>query len=472
MPFSLHSFPGGLAFVDIETTGGPAQRESITEVGIVQVDEDGVREWSTLVRPESRIPDYIQRLTGIDDDMVAGAPRFADIADELFDRLDGRLFVAHNARFDHGHLRAAFRRAGLDMRPQVLCTVKLSRRLFPDHRRHSLDHLIERHGLVVADRHRALGDAQLLWQFWQKLHERFPPGQLAEVMRELVGHPSLPPHLDPEQIADLPDAPGVYLFYGERDGAAEGGTDSSALPLYIGKSTRLRSRVLSHFAADHTSDRELSLSQQVRRIEWIETAGEIGALLEEARLVKRLQPTHNRQLRRNRELCTWRLATDIVGDWRLELVHAADLDFGRRDDLYGFFRTRREATNRLRALARDHALCPPLLGLEKHPQGARCFDFQLKRCRGACHGGESPQAHTLRLIEALHALKVEHWTWPGPIGLREGEALHVVDGWRWLGTATGEAALADLLEAGRPAFDLDIYKILVKAVKRLAVVRL
>ena len=468
MNVSPRYLPGGLAFVDIETTGGPAQRESITEIGIVQVDEDGVREWSTLVRPESRIPDYIQRLTGIDDAMVADAPRFADIADGIFDRLDGRLFVAHNARFDHGHLRAAFRRAGLDMRPQVLCTVKLSRRLFPDHRRHSLDHLIERHGLVVADRHRALGDAQLLWQFWQQIHERFPPGHLEAVVRELIGHPSLPPHLDPEQIADLPDAPGVYLFYGERGGAADG----ASLPLYIGKSTRLRSRVLSHFAADHTNDRELSLSQQVRRIEWIETAGEIGALLEEARLVKHLQPTHNRQLRRNRELCTWRLATDIVGDWRLELVHAADLDFGRRDDLYGFFRTRREATNRLRALARDHALCPPLLGLEKHPQGTRCFDFQLKRCRGACHGGESPQAHALRLIEALHALKVEHWTWPGPIGLREGEALHVVDGWRWLGTATDEATLADILEAGRPAFDLDIYKILVKAVKRLPVVSL
>lgn len=499
---SLRYLPGGLAFVDIETTGGPAQRESITEIGIVQVDEDGVREWSTLVRPESRIPDYIQRLTGIDDDMVADAPRFADIADEVFDRLDGRLFVAHNARFDHGHLRAALRRAGLDMRPQVLCTVKLSRRLFPDHRRHSLDHLIERHGLVVADRHRALGDAQLLWQFWQKLHERFPPGHLEAMVRELTGHPSLPPHLDTEEIADLPDTPGVYLFYGERGGerTQPGGTDEADadaeagalvigrghagtrdskrrappqdLPLYIGKSTRLRSRVLSHFAADHQSDRELSLSQQVRHIEWIETAGEIGALLKEAELVKRLQPTHNRQLRRSRELCTWRLVTDIVGDWRLELVHAADLDFGRRDDLYGFFRTRREATNRLRALARDHALCPPLLGLDKAPQGTRCFDFQLKRCRGACHGGESPQAHALRLIEALHALKVEHWTWPGPIGLREGDAMHVIDGWRWLGTATDETMLADILESGRPAFDLDIYKILVKAVKRLPIVRL
>lgn len=476
MNAALRLAPGGLAFVDIETTGGPAQRESITEIGIVQVDEDGVREWSTLVRPDSRIPDTIRRLTGIDDAMVADAPRFAEIADAVFDRLDGRLFVAHNARFDHGHLRAAFRRAGLDIRPQVLCTVKLSRRLFPDHRRHGLDHLIERHGLAVTERHRALGDAHLLWQFWQKIHDRFPPGHIAAVVRELIGHPSLPPQLDPQQIDDLPDSPGVYLFFGPRmagtDAAAGGGPGADELPLYIGKSTRLRSRVLSHFAADHQSDRELSLSQQVRRIEWITTAGEIGALLKEAELVKRLQPTHNRLLRRNRDLCAWRLSTDMIGDWQLALVHAADLDFGRRDDLYGFFRSRREATNRLRALARDHALCPPLLGLEKHPQGTRCFDFQLKRCRGACHGGESPQAHGLRLIEALHAMKVQHWPWPGAVGLREGEAIHVVDGWRWLGTASDEAMLADILAAGRPAFDLDVYKILVKAVQRLPVVRL
>lgn len=459
--------PGGLAFVDIETTGGPAQRESITEIAIVQVDEDGAREWSSLVRPESRIPDYIRRLTGIDDAMVADAPRFAEIADEVFDRLDGRLFVAHNARFDHGHLRAAFRRAGLDIRPQVLCTVKLSRRLFPDHRRHGLDQLIERHGLQVAERHRALGDARALWQFWERLYERFPAGRIEEAVRELVGHPSLPPHLDPEMLAGLPDAPGVYLFYGERFHE-----DAASLPLYVGKSTRLRSRVLSHFAADHQSDRELSLSQQVRRVEWIETAGEIGALLKEAELVKRLQPTHNRQLRRNRELCAWRLAPDMLGDVRLELVHAADLDFGRDDALYGFFRSRREAINRLRALAREHALCPPLLGLDKHQPGSRCFDFQLGRCRGACHGGEAPAAHALRLAEALQGLRVEHWPWAGAIGLREGPVVHVVEGWRYLGCAADEAALAELLAHGRPAFDLDIYRILLKAVKRLPLVAL
>lgn len=443
---------GGLAFVDIETTGGPAQRESITEIGIVEVDAAGVREWSSLVRPGMRIPPHIERLTGIDNDMVADAPSFAEIADEVIDRLQGRLFIAHNARFDHGHLRAALRRAGRDLRPRVLCTVKLSRRLFPEQRRHSLDHLIERHRLLVGERHRALGDAQLLWQFWQRVHECVAPGLIADTVRELIGEGVLPLHVDAESIAGLPDTPGVYLFYGD-----------NGLPLYVGKSRHLRTRVLSHFSADHRSDRELSLSQQVRRIDWIETEGELGALLKEAELVKRLQPTHNRLLRRNRDLCTWRLQQDEAGALGLELVHAEDLDFGLQHRLYGFFRSRREAVERLRTLAAEQQLCPPLLGLEKRLSGQRCFSWQLKKCRGACGGVEPRAAHDLRLIEALQALKVQGWPHAGPVGVREGKVLHVVDGWRYLGAARDEAELAEVLESGRPAFDLDIYRLLVKA---------
>lgn len=445
----------GLAFVDIETTGGPSQRESITEVGIVEVDESGVREWSSLVRPGMRIPEHIERLTGISNQMVADAPCFAELADEVFDRLEGRVFVAHNARFDHGHLRAAFRRAGMDIRLRVLCTVKLSRRMFPEHRRHNLDALVARHRLLVSERHRALGDAQLLLQFWQWLHEHCPPGQIEQAVREIIGHPSLPSQLDPVQLEGLPETPGVYLFHGD-----------NALPLYIGKSTRLRSRVLSHFCADHRSDRELSLCQQVRRIEWIETAGELGALLKEAQLIKRLQPTHNRKLRRNRELCAWRLSPDLIGDWQLELVHAGDLDLGRRDNLFGLFRSRREATNRLQALAREHGLCPPLLGLGKPGAGRRCFNFQLKRCAGACAGIEAPAVHRQRLFEALQALRLESWPYPGAVGLREGRVLHVVDGWRYLGSCDDAASLAEVLSAGRPSFDLDIYRLLLKAVRK------
>ncbi|MBB5273128.1 3'-5' exonuclease family protein [Quisquiliibacterium transsilvanicum] len=454
--------PGGLAFIDLETTGGPAQRESITEIGIVEVDGNEVREWSSLVRPGMRISPHVARLTGIDDAMLADAPPFEALAGEVFDRLQGRLLVAHNARFDHGHLRAALRRAGMDFRPRVLCTLKLSRLLFPEERLHGLDVLVERHGLQSPGRHRALGDARLLWQFWQRLHERMAPGTIRDAVRELAGRSTLPPHLDQAALDDMPDAPGVYLFYGENE-----------LPLYVGKSLRLRERVMSHFSADHRDDRELSLSQQVRRIDWICAEGEIGALLEEAQLVKRLQPTHNRQLRRNRELCAWRLSGDTDAGTgtgtgpRIELVHAGDLAFGRQDRLYGLFRSRREATERLRALAAEHALCPALLGLEKLPPGRRCFARQLGRCRGACCGDEPRQAHGLRLLEALRGLEVQAWPHEGPVALREGATLHVLDGWRYLGAARDEEQAAALLRSGRPAFDLDIHRILRKAMERL-----
>ena len=445
----------GLAFVDIETTGGPSQRESITEIAVVEVSESGLREWVSLIQPEMRIPEHICRLTGISNDMVATAPRFADIAQELYDRLEGRLFIAHNARFDHGHIRAAFRRAGMDIRPRVLCTVRLSRRLFPQARRHSLDQVIARHGLAVTDRHRALGDAQLLWQFWQVLHERFPASVIDEAVADLVGRPSLPPHLDPADIDAIPDTPGVYLFFGD-----------STLPLYIGKSNGMRTRVLSHFSADHTSDRELRLSQQVRRIEWIQTSGEVGALLKEAELIKRLQPTLNRKLRRNRDLCAWQLEPDLIGDLRPRLVRAGDLDFGGSSRLYGFFRSRRAATERLHTLAREHALCPTLMGLEAPTGGARCFNHQLKRCRGACAGQEALADHTIRMLDALAALKVEHWPYDGPIGLCEGEDIHVVDRWCHLGTASDLTAAQGLLATGKPLFDLDVYHILVRALGR------
>jgi DNA polymerase-3 subunit epsilon len=140
--------------------------------------------------------------------------------------------------------------------------------------------------------------------------------------------------------------------------------------------------------------------------------------------------------------------------------------------LYGFFRGRREAVEQLRALAGEHALCPPLLGLEKHLPGRRCFTHQIGKCHGACTGAESLQAHGLRLIEALHALKVRRWPYDGPVGIRDGGTLHVVEGWRYFGAASDDDTLTAVLTAGRPAFDLDIYRLLIKALRRHAVVPL
>lgn len=445
-----------LAFVDLETTGATATADRITEVGIVAVDETGVHEWSSLVNPGTRISEFIERLTGISNAMVATAPRFEDLAAEIAARLEGRLFIAHNARFDYGFLKNEFCRTGLRFQAPLLCTVKLSRRLFPQFHKHNLDSLIERHGLPVTDRHRALGDARAIHHFWQQLQRDLDPAVLAEAVAALTARPSLPPQLDPAILDELPEVPGVYLFYGEND-----------LPLYVGKSKDIRQRVLSHFAGDHTSAKEMALSQQLRRIEWRETAGEIGALLLEAALVKELRPVHNRRLRANEAVCSWHLAETAPGLWQPRLVTAEEADLGRDQDLFGLFKDAREARRVLEQLAGEHGLCHALLGLEKVRPGRPCFAHQIHKCRGACVGKELPSMHSGRLMAALAKIRLKPWPFPGAAVLREGDAVHLIDGWRYRGTARSDEELAALLDTREAGFDADVYKVLAKVAGRL-----
>lgn len=450
-----------LAFVDLETTGATATIDRITEIGIIEVDADGaVHEWQQLINPGVRIPPFIEQLTGISNDMVASAPSFAEVAAEALRRLEGRLFIAHNARFDYSFLKNEFKRLGIVFRAPVVCTVKLSRALFPEHKRHNLDALIERHGLWAAARHRALADAQLIHQFWQKVHAGCDDAAIATALQAQNARPSLPPQLDPAFVDDLPDGHGVYLFYGE-----------NTLPLYVGKAKNLRQRVLSHFAADHGSPREMALAQQVRRIDWIETAGELGALLKEAILVKQLQPTANRQLRRNDEVCTWTLVDEGEGWLRPQLMLADEVDFGLRSACYGLFKTRREALEVLRALAAEQRLCDALLDLERATPGKPCFGYQIKRCKGACVGAEAYAKHTMRLIGGLARLKLVSWPVAGPAVIREGGEVHLIEGWRYFGTARSDDELQALCAMPRPAFDRDIYKLLAKQVGRLTPLR-
>lgn len=450
-----------LIFIDLETTGANPAVDRITEIGLVEVDRagDAVR-WSSLVNPGVSIPTFIQGLTGISNEMVRQAPSFEQLAPELHQRLQGALFIAHNARFDYGFLRNAFSEAGYAFRSDVLCTVKLSRKLFPEESRHNLDALITRHALNPDARHRALADADLIWQFWQKMSQQLPQETLMSALETLLQRPTLPSHLPSDTLDTLPDTPGVYLFYGEND-----------LPLYVGKSVHLRQRVMSHFSADHKLYKEMRLSQQLHRIEWRETAGEIGALLLEAQLVKSLQPIHNRRLRRQGSLCAWRLKDDSPGT-RPELSYASDADFGRADTVYGLFSSRRKAESTLRELAEQHQLCLVQLGLEGRAQPDKpCFGWQLQRCQGVCVGKEAEARHHARLISALSGLRVQTWPYEGAVGLIEQgsrsskTAVHLVNNWCYLGTAESDEALHELMEKSptRPVFDMDTYKILRKA---------
>src|SRR5271165_6427469 len=188
-----------LVFVDLETTGGNAAHDRITEIGIVRVENGAVvDEWSSLVNPGCAIPSDIEAFTGISDAMVAAAPRFAALAATVIEKLRGAVFVAHNARFDYSFLRSEFRKAGMHFSATVLCTVKLSRRLYPEFVRHNLDAVMERNGLTCSARHRALGDARVLHDFWCKLRREVMEPRLAAAVRSAVGARKLPPNLPPD----------------------------------------------------------------------------------------------------------------------------------------------------------------------------------------------------------------------------------------------------------------------------------
>ncbi len=444
--------------LDLETTGATPLRDRITEIALIRYENRvEVARWRTLVNPGTKIPAYIQQLTGITNEMVDQAPTFRQVAAELLTFLDGAVLCAHNVRFDHGFLKNEFRSMGINLRLKVLCTVKLSRRLYPQHRSHSLDALIDRHGLVCTARHRAMGDVEMMAAFLDSAAAQLGWDRVALAAHDLLqAPPSLPSWIEAELIEQLPETPGVYLFFGE-----------SSLPLYIGKSINIRQRVLAHFSSDHAASKEMRISREIRHIEWIETAGAFGALLLESRLIKERQPIHNRRLRRQKELYSWRIADSAESRPVVTLAQGDDIRPETLGELFGVFRSRRQALEALRLIADRHRLCPQVLGLESGT-GA-CFAHQLKRCDGVCAGKQAKAIHYLKFRQAMLSHRLKVWPYSGRIGIQERNALndksviHIFEHWVHLGTVDSESDLEEMIFAkSEPVFDLDTYRLLVK----------
>ena len=260
---------------------------------------------------------------------------------------------------------------------------------------------------------------------------------------------NVPPSLDAASVAALPRSSGVYIFRGE-----------GALPIYIGKSVDLRSRVLAHVRAPD----EVEMMARSRRVDFIETAGEIGALLLESHLIKTLNPLFNIRLRRSRQLCSIQLQ-ETQGAWTPQIVSGQDLGLGRIDGLYGLFGSRHAAQAKLRELSDLHTLCQGLLGLEK--LGSRgCFGLQVQTCLGACVGKEARTNHDQRMMRALLDLKVHAWPFAGAIDLIEEKPgwvqRHRLQDWRYMGTWCSKSD--QLPVTVQQSFDMDTYKILVKPI--------
>lgn len=431
--------------------------DRIIEIAILRVQNGEITEtYSTLVDPEFPISPYVEGLTGITNRGLREAPTFTSIRNDVFRLLGGAVFVAHNAQFDYGFVREEFRREGLSFSARCLCTMRLSRRLFPEHRKHSLDSIIKRFGLTCTDRHRALGDATVIWDFMKILSASFRETYLTEAFRKISKTPALPPLIEESVVRNLPEYPGVYVFY-----------DQTGKPLYVGKGKNIKSKVYSHFSNESSFVKEAAIFRQTAEIRTVETAGELGALLLELRLIKELLPLCNR--RTSESLAVVKKTVDEWGYSTVLIENQGIICVEELKDGINIFRSVKQAKKFLWQAAKEHRLCPRKLGLENEKRNCICCHSGI--CSDPYTVTESPSRYNLRFALAITGRSIRTWPFTGPILIEEKR-----------GDGLGEAFLADqwcLLasfrfdEHGRRqtfrsdnTFDYNTYKILLHYIMR------
>jgi DNA polymerase-3 subunit epsilon len=372
--------------IDIETTGGSADRDRITEIAIYKHNGiEVVDEFTTLVNPETHIPYYITQMTGISNEMVENAPRFFEVAKRIVEITEGTFFVAHNAQFDYRFVEAEFKRLGYSYSRKTLCTVKLSRKLIPGYPSYSLGNICSDLGIKIDSRHRASGDAKATVKLFELLLKENPDLAItAGVSKKSLA--DLHPQLTPDKIERIPENTGIYYFFDEKDSL-----------LYVGKSVNIRSRVLQHLAETKTK-RAVEMRSRIAAIDFELTGSELIALLLELEQIKSQIPIFNRLSRRATNSYGLFVETDSAGylNITIEKINSKNCEplasFPLLDD----------ARSTLNRLVDQFTLCQKLCGLYK--SDGSCFHHQIRKCRGACVGAESAYSYNIRAERACKSL--------------------------------------------------------------------
>jgi len=276
------------AIVDIETTGGFAGGNGITEISIqVHDGQRKVSEYNTLVNPGQPIPYYIQGLTGISNAMVAKAPSFQEVAEQIYSILRDRVFVAHNVNFDYSFVKHELALSGYTLQAQKLCTVRLSRRIFPGLPSYSLGNICGYLGITIKDRHRAAGDAIATTRLFELLLENDKEELIRKFIKRHSKERILSPNMPVSQFDKLPETPGVYYFH-----------DQKGKPVYVGKAINIKKRVASHFSNNGTGEQKQEFLRSIYSVSCEECGNELMALILESHQIKHLWPKFNRSQKR------------------------------------------------------------------------------------------------------------------------------------------------------------------------------
>lgn len=363
------------------------------EIAILRFDGERLLEtFSTLVNPERRIYPMTTRLNGISELSVQDAPKFYEIARKIVEMTADTILVAHQARFDYAFLKQAYGRLGYGYKRRQICTLRLSRELFPGLSSYRLSTVCRHLQIPLENPHRALDDAAATLALFRQIRSHREAGRFAALLAGEMHPSTLPPAVQQRQIDALPDEVGIYHFY-----------DAFGRLIYTGKSKSIRKRVLSHFSNDLKSPKAREMKARIHDIGYELTGSELLALLLESDTIKRQQPRFNRSQRnvryRHGIFAVPAAAQDFM---RLTIQELEEMDSA---PLVGF-RGKKEAQVYLERLVDRYQLCQKLSGIDKHK--GPCFRYHLKQCRGACAGQENPESYNARVREAFRMFNYPH----------------------------------------------------------------
>ncbi len=377
------------AIVDIETTGGSPAADRITEIAIYIFDGSRILdEFISLVNPERNIPHYITALTGISNEMVEDAPRFFEIARQIVEITKDRILVAHNASFDYKFIKSEFKSLGYDFSRKNICTLRLSRKLFPGYASYSLGSLCAQLGIGIENRHRAAGDAMATVELLKLLLKKSGDAGQENVLQDSISAnlKNLHPDLDPGMLEQIPEETGVYYFLNDQNQV-----------IYIGKSKNIRKRILSHLN-NNGSRRSIEMKESIAGIDYELTGSELIALLVESSEIKKHGPRFNRAQKRRIMHYGLYARKDSRGYYRLELDKTANRINQNPETC---FQNKSEGINVLARMIERHWLCQKLCGM--YDTDGACFHYEIRQCNGACIGKEPAEIYNKRVMKALSA---------------------------------------------------------------------
>lgn len=375
--------------VDIETTGNGINGNRITEIALFNIEDDAITDsFSSLVNPGCEIPSFITGLTGITTAMVRQAPVFSDLAPQIEAFTRGRVFVAHSVNFDYPIVKQEFRRCGLEFIRKKLCTVRLSRKVFPGLRSYSLGKLCSSLQIPLQDRHRAAGDAHATALLFQRIiATEEGPVIVKNFLNARSQEATLPPHLPRAAFNRLPQVPGIYYFRNKKGEI-----------IYVGKAINLKKRVLGHFY--DKSEKERRLCRDTADIDFEKSGSDLLALLMEVAAIKKHFPLYNRAQKKIRPTYGLFSFTDRDG-----IRHLAINRLRKGQQSKKIFYNQTDARLFLEKLCSDFGLCARYCHLQEGV--SQCSHFRVPQCDGVCRGTQSPQAYNLKVKEALDSLDGE-----------------------------------------------------------------